>query len=220
MLTILKKFTVLYVEDDPNTQAQVAEILGYFFARVLLARHGMEALELFAEHHIDVLITDYDMPVMDGHHLVREIRRTHPQLPAIIMSSYTDTPKLLNAVKLHLIDYVVKPITYEKLKEVLLLCAQTFHREVAITPHFFYDYTRKACRNEAQEIALTAKESALLELMLSHANRLLSQEFIEYNTPDLHATSLKNILYRLRKKLPKGTLINVKEVGFILHITA
>jgi two-component system, cell cycle sensor histidine kinase and response regulator CckA len=84
--------TVLIVEDEPPIRTVIARVLGNLGYRVLLAGSGSEALTVAADHDgtIDLLVTDVQMPGMQGPDLARRLRATLPGLPVIFMSGFID----------------------------------------------------------------------------------------------------------------------------------
>jgi len=84
--------TVLIVEDQDNVAAVVRGSLQTCGYRILEARHGAEALQLWQEHgaSIQLIITDVVMPVMNGPEFVRRARALHPKIKVLYMSGYTE----------------------------------------------------------------------------------------------------------------------------------
>lgn len=79
--------TVLLVEDEPAIRRLIATSLERAGYRVIEARHGREALELF-DDSIDLLLTDVRLPHVDGHELVRRLREKRPELRVLAISGY------------------------------------------------------------------------------------------------------------------------------------
>jgi signal transduction histidine kinase/DNA-binding NarL/FixJ family response regulator len=105
-----RKSVILYAEDEPFIRDELVEILKMRYHEVLGAANGKEALELMDRYSVDVLITDIQMPVMDGLELISETRKTNPRLPIIVTSAFSDTEYLLSAIDLGVSHYATKPI--------------------------------------------------------------------------------------------------------------
>jgi two-component system, OmpR family, response regulator VanR len=118
-LSYLKNFALLLVEDDEDLIQQFQAILILFFREVFIAKNGTDALDIYDKNQIDMIVTDYVMPLMNGYELTKAIRLTNKNIPIVMMSSYTDQDKLLNAIKLGLVDYLIKPFDYNTLIGVL-----------------------------------------------------------------------------------------------------
>ena len=89
-----------------------------------MAHNGKEALELFQKEPVDIIVTDVEMPLMDGLELLREIRKISPKTRCIILSGYDDFEYARTALKLDVDDYILKPINEEQLKQVLIQAAE------------------------------------------------------------------------------------------------
>lgn len=90
---------ILYVEDHKETSISLYNILSKFCEKVVLANNGVNALRTFeANHNFDLVITDVNMPIMDGLDLVKEIRELDKDIQIYVTSAYKDTkePNLKN----------------------------------------------------------------------------------------------------------------------------
>lgn len=88
-----------------------------------MAHNGKEALEKFQEDPVDILVTDVEMPLMNGLDLIREVRRISPRTRCIILSGYDEFEYARTALKLDVEEYILKPIDEEKLKDALVRAA-------------------------------------------------------------------------------------------------
>ncbi len=114
---------ILIVDDHPNTASMLARALERSAddLDVKIAHSGEEAFELIEENIIDVLITDFILPGISGLELIRKIRREITSGPEyiILMTAYGST-KLTEAVRyLHINDYLVKPVSPEKIESII-----------------------------------------------------------------------------------------------------
>jgi CheY-like chemotaxis protein len=112
---------LLIVDDHPNTAAMLARVLTKFDTPVEIttASGGEEALELIGDQGVDILITDFMMPGVNGLELIEKLKG--PQKPAhIILITAYDTPGLaISARKLNVQDYLVKPVQPEKIRGIV-----------------------------------------------------------------------------------------------------
>jgi len=116
--------SVLYVEDEPATREEVVEILQRRVREVFTARDGSEGLALFRERAPDLVVTDIRMPVMDGLRMARTIREENKGALIIVTTAHSDTPYMLEAIAISVDQYVVKPVSVEKLAGALDKCAE------------------------------------------------------------------------------------------------
>jgi adenylate cyclase len=103
--------TVLVVDDDPLNRAMLSMSLGSLGHQVVEAGNGLDAIERLAEHSIDVVLTDIEMPVMDGYGLL-----THragddrlKAIPFIVISGVDEMASIITCIKLGAEDYLPKP---------------------------------------------------------------------------------------------------------------
>jgi len=113
----LKDITVLYCEDEPQLQEITARFLGKIVKKVYTASNGKEGLDLFWQHRhqIDMVISDIEMPEMDGLEMAHSIKDLIPLIPIIITSAYSTSRYLKDALDLHVDKYLLKPLNFQDL---------------------------------------------------------------------------------------------------------
>jgi len=116
---IAKNFTVLYAEDHTQLRENMEEYLNNFFAKVTLAEDGQKALDLYHKNHYDIVITDIQMPNMNGIQLSENIIKQNPLQEIIIVSAHTDSEFLLDCIALGISGYIVKPVEYDQISLTL-----------------------------------------------------------------------------------------------------
>ncbi|QDF28224.1 EAL domain-containing response regulator [Halarcobacter anaerophilus] len=120
-VSILKNITILYAEDEEALKEITLNILKGFTKKQLVAKNGAEGLELFKqnESEIDLIITDVNMPVMNGLEMIREIKKINPNIPIIVATAFSNTEYLLEAIDIGVDKYVLKPIDMKKLLQLM-----------------------------------------------------------------------------------------------------
>lgn len=220
MNEILKELNVLYVDDDLKACESLEQILSYYFKNVFIAHNGEEALAIYNKKECHFLIVDYDMPIMDEYQFLSKVRDVDEQIPAIIMSSYDDKVKLKNAIKLNLIDYIVKPYELDELQEVLQKVAVRFQSnnffQVEIAPNCFYDKILKQIVSNDTVETLTSFEIKVLEYFIKHKQKVILYEELLDILNSSSQKSLISIIYKINNKFPSKMIQNIKEVGYIL----
>ena len=222
--SVFKSLSILYAEDDLVIRESISRILNMFFKNVFVASDGNEALELYQNNKIDVLMLDYVMPNLDGYQTAKLIREFDKKIPIIIASAYTDKEKLLNAIELNLIKYLEKPILYDDLVKVFN--SVVTHLEdnnllfTKLTKDYYYFFTTKKIVTKEKEIILTKNEILFLELLLDKPNQLISKESIEENVfkESVDENTLRNLVYRLRKKMECDIIVTIKDLGYLIKM--
>ncbi len=122
----LKNLTVLYVEDEDTTRKMCGEFLSRLVGVLVTAKNGAEGLSAYRECKPDIIITDIQMPVMDGFAMVREIRKLDDEksTPIFVMTAFEQLDYLKSSINLGAFEYVVKPVDADKFTESLLECAR------------------------------------------------------------------------------------------------
>lgn len=220
-IDILKSLTILYAEDDLVIQESTSRILKMFFKEVFIANNGNEAIEIYQRYKPNILMLDYVMPNLDGYQTAKLIREINKKIP-IIVSAYTDKDKLLNAIELNLIRYIEKPILYDDLMNVFNSVISSLEEnnllQIKLDEDVFYSFITKKIIKMNEEIILTKNEILFLELLLSKANLLVSKELIENNVFEepVDENTIRNMVYRLRKKLDSKIIVTVKDLGYLI----
>ncbi len=113
----LKNITLLYVEDDQLIREQTNKILTKLFKKVFCAYDGKNGLEIFKEYQneIDVIVTDINMPHLNGLEMIEEINKLQNSIPTIVTTAHTDSNYLINAIDLNVDKYIAKPIQIKDL---------------------------------------------------------------------------------------------------------
>ena len=114
---LLKKYTILYVEDDDVIRTELSSILENFFESVKIASNGKEALRTYLENQddIDIIVSDINMPELNGIEMIKKIREIKDNVPAIFTTAHSDSEFLIEAIKLRVKEYIVKPLDIKKL---------------------------------------------------------------------------------------------------------
>ena len=120
-ISILKNITILYAEDEKSLREITLNILKGFTKKQYVAENGLEGLELFKEHEeeIDLIITDVNMPHMNGLEMIKAIKEINPNIPIIVATAFSNTEYLLEAIDIGVDKYILKPIDMKKLLQIM-----------------------------------------------------------------------------------------------------
>ncbi|MBF0319889.1 MAG: response regulator [Nitrospirae bacterium] len=122
--TILKTLSALYVEDDAAMLDGLAKFMRRRFGDVYLAKNGKEGLELYITHNPDIVITDIEMPVMNGIVMINKILKIKNDQPIIITTAFNDDDHVSNRCV-----NLIKPINVERLIDAIFCCIEGKMRE-------------------------------------------------------------------------------------------
>ena len=119
-LNILNEFNVLYLEDDDSLLNQTRDMLGDFLKNVYAVKTSEEAREVIRQKQVDVIISDILLENENGIDFLRDLKEEKGiYIPAILTTAHTDTKYLLDAIKLKVENYIVKPINLKELLNTL-----------------------------------------------------------------------------------------------------
>jgi len=105
----MKPYDILIVEDDTALSEALCDTLELDGYRVLAANNGVDALSLLNKHEVGLVVSDVQMPVMDGLQLLQNLRQKHEQLPVLLMTAYGTVPRAVEAMQAGAADYLIKP---------------------------------------------------------------------------------------------------------------
>jgi Response regulators consisting of a CheY-like receiver domain and a winged-helix DNA-binding domain len=215
---------ILIVEDDLNTRRLMETILkraGYF---TYTASNGEEALDLIAIQHLDLMIVDLMMPLMDGYELTESLRDAGYDIPILMVSAKQLPEDRKKGFLVGTDDYMIKPVDEEE----MLLRIKALLRRSNISNHHklkigtvVLDYDALTISKNNEEILLPKKEFYLLYKLLSYPNKIftriqLMDEIWGYDTETMDYTVNVHI-NRLRKKFddyPEFEIITIRGLGY------
>jgi len=224
MLKILKKNSILYVEDEPQIQRNIAEYLETYFEKVYLASDGKEGLEMHDKYNPDVLLLDINLPLMDGLSLAKEVREKNNNVKIVIMSAYSEREKLLLATELKLTKYLIKPVANIEFKKTMKLLAKELQLNASyfidLNDNYLWDKEREVLLYNGDVIKFREKEYRFFKLLLENRGQRVSYaEIISEvwsNETEVSLDAIKNQASKMRKKLPKDLIKSVYGLGYVL----
>lgn len=133
-----KNLSILYVEDEDELREQTAQYLKKIFDNVALARDGEEALNHYRNGSFDIVISDIQMPNMNGIELAQKIKELNNEQEIVFVSAYTQANYFLDAIKLEVSDYIIKPMDFAQVNKTLLKISKrikTFQQNIEYKNH-------------------------------------------------------------------------------------
>ena len=117
-----KTLKLLYVEDHREARDAMLQVLNEFFDDITIAFDGEDGLDKFQSNKIDLIITDVNMPKMDGLLMVEKIRSTtttNTKIPVIVLSAFNETDYFLQSIRIGVEGYLLKPIELAQFMNIL-----------------------------------------------------------------------------------------------------
>lgn len=110
---------ILVVDDEENTRLALTRLLSREGYDVKTASNGSEALNQIRNQPVELVITDLNMPVMNGLTFLRELNREHPASNVIMITAYGEVESYLEALNLGAFEYLNKPVKLDELKKLM-----------------------------------------------------------------------------------------------------
>jgi len=114
LIEFTKNLTLLYIEDDEDSREQTLDTLELFFTKIVIAVDGEDGLYKYNSNKIDFIITDINMPKLNGIEMIQKIRKLNQTIPIIIVSAHSDTDFFLDSIKVGVDGYLIKPLESEQ----------------------------------------------------------------------------------------------------------
>ena len=221
-----ENISILVAEDEEELREYLVEYIQLFFKNVYSAKCGQEAYSIYLDKNPNIILSDINMPNLDGLSLISKIREKDIKTKIIIMSAHSDKDKLLRAVELNLVTYLVKPIKIETLKQVLFDTVESIKSSsqiVYLSSDICWSKTENRLYANKEHIVLKERESMLMELLCSNVNKAFSNEEIFHhlytkNDKEYSEYAITSLIKRLRSKLPTNIIYNEYGSGYKIRI--
>ncbi|MDA7818243.1 fused response regulator/phosphatase [Sulfurimonas sp.] len=119
VLEYIKSLTVLCVEDDLTTMLIYQTIFDDLVNKVIYCKNGEEGYSGFLENEVDIIVTDYSMPVLNGIDMIKKIREVNSEIPIILVSSLEDVAVMSEAISLEINSFIRKPVVVSNITNAI-----------------------------------------------------------------------------------------------------
>ncbi len=113
------KLKLLYVEDNIEIRNSTARMLENFFDDITIGVNGKDGLEKFSSKKFDLILSDINMPVMNGLDMIKNIRAIDENIPIIIISAHNETNFKNNALNYNIDYYMIKPTSFNNFTKAI-----------------------------------------------------------------------------------------------------
>ena len=231
------KTRVLLVEDEDLARKTLSFYLNTIFDEVILAKDGAEGLIAIKENfqnneNFDLVITDLNMPNINGMQMIDEILKLLPNQRFIIVSAHKNEEDLLKLINLRVSGYVVKPLNIDnmmdmlqKAKEEVILDKQPIKMKneslIPLNNSYTFDLVNNKLYHHNLIVKLSKKESEILDVLIKNLGTLISVERfkeIVWNDININDSSFRTVMKRLKDKIKDDDfIISHKGYGYIIE---
>jgi len=234
LYNISKNLTVLYIEDDLRLREKTKAMFEQLFKKIDLANDGESGLlqyETFfyeTKNYYDIVITDIQMPKMNGVELASKIITQNKEQKIIVTSAYKDKEDLITFINLGITKFILKPFTTNQIVELLFevignLVEYNKEKEYYLGENLYWNKLFNELNYNGSNIKLSYNETIILNTLISTPNKIFSQFelydlLLSENDRDFSQDSLKSIIKRLRQKIPYDIIQNIYSQGYKITI--
>ena len=228
-----KNFNIIYVEDDEQIRKNLEAIFVDYFKNLYTVHDGKEALETYNKLQndnikVDAIISDINMPKMNGISLLKEIRKLDEDIPFYFTTAYSDENFLLESIKLNVTSYFIKPVEVETLLEKVVKDCQKYNQNQIIQKQ----------KNELERYLHAIDNVAIVSKTDLKGNITFANDFFcelsKYTKDELigkphniirHPDSPKDVFRNLWETIQKGEtwngkIKNLAKDGSVYHVNS
>jgi len=217
-----KNLTLLYVEDNQDAREMTAMILEDFFDTVILAVDGVDGFKKFQENKVDLVITDINMPEMNGIDMCEKIRQINNEVPLIILSAHNEDNYFMQSIQIGINGYILKPIDIDQLTNIISRVVQNYKyaQEARENFHLLEEY--KEATNQSSIVSkadtkgmITYVNEAFCEISGYTREELIGKNHNIVRHPDNPKSIFEEMWHTIRdkKQIWKGVVRNRSKNG-------
>lgn len=216
---------VLVIEDEPKLAANIADAIEESGLSADVAHDGEKGLRLAQEHAYDAVVLDLLLPRLHGLSVLKEIRKTKPKLPVLVLTALDSTAEKIEGLDRGADDYVTKPFVLDellaRLRALLRRGHETVTSAVVSVADLEVDLARRVAVRAGKRLRLTPREYTLLVFLLDRRGTTVTRDQIGRAVVDREFEESSNLIdvlvSGLRSKLGSPPLVHtVRGFGYRL----
>lgn len=226
LIKCTKTLKLLYIEDNIDVQQQTTKMLKSFFVHITVVDNGKIALDAFKKHNtFDLVITDIEMPLLDGISLIESIRKICKKIPIVVLSAHDNKDYYSTTVNYGIDGYILKPYTLDQIIQTLSFIVEKYEFKSnsqnikKLDFDFSWNSELKQLSRNNQTFKLSKNETKLFELFINANGQQISYDKITYHlfdTPEDNIKKIRNIITRLKMKLGYDLFETIYSHGYSL----
>tara|TARA_B100001063_G_scaffold246563_1_gene286319 strand:- start:1210 stop:1920 length:711 start_codon:yes stop_codon:yes gene_type:complete len=227
---------VLLVEDEDVARKTLAFYLNTIFDEVVLACDGEEGFSILKENidndkTFDLVLTDLNMPNVDGMGMIDLIREVIPNQRFIIVSAHKNEEDLLKLINLRVLGYFLKPLNIDNMMEMLKKAKEEVLEDkkesninknlVTLNKTYTYDLSSDKLYNNESIVKLSKKELDILQVLIKSIGEVISVEKFKeavWNDINTNDSAFRTVMKRLKDKvIDDDFIVSHKGYGYIIE---
>ena len=203
MISFSKKLKVLYVEDNDAARKSTHTMLYELFGDIILAKDGEDGFSKFKENNVNLIITDLNMPKLNGIEMIAKIRELDNKIPILILTAYNESDYFIETIKHGIDGYLLKPIIFNQFLDVILKIIEFLKLEEENKN--YRESLEEMVLAQTQKIETQKKE---LEKSLEIKTKFLSNMTHEMKTPLHHIMGFSELFNQTQITKKQKTYID------------
>jgi len=215
----LKQLKILIVEDESSIAQLLYDAVADYFKECRMATNGYEAIISHDLYDYDIIITDINMPHMDGLEMTKKLKLINPDLPIIVLSAYSDTQRLLDAIDLGVIKYFIKPFDPDELLDYLVKISSKLVNTnvIRLKDNFIYNFQTKKLYLNEEIVNLSVREQKFIDALVKNHNDIVTEDDLKmliWQDESVNKERIRTFVKRVRQKTSRGLIKNVPTRGY------
>ncbi len=219
-----QKLKLLYVEDNQEAREATISIFEEFFSEIIVSVDGQDGYEKFNDNQdtIDIIITDINMPKLNGIEMIQKIKKINEDIPILILSAYNNSEFFIDSIQLGVEGYILKPIDINQFMIVL----KKVTKKIQIKKNLIYSQQLlNQYKDAVDESAIVSKTN--IKGIITYVNKefcnisgytedeLMGKNHNIVRHPDMPSSAFKDLWHTIKelKQTWKGTVQNKKKDG-------
>jgi len=229
MIEYAKNLTLLYVEDNQDAREMTSIILEDFFGEVILGVDGVDGFQKFQQHSIDLVITDINMPNMNGIEMCEKIREIDNDIPLIVLSAHNEDTYFMQSIQIGINGYILKPIDIEHLTNLINRVVQNQKYAKEAKENFFLLEEYKEAVDQSSIVSkadqkgiITHVNDAFCEISGYTKEELIGKNHNIVRHPDNPKSIFEDMWHTIRdkKQIWKGVVRNRAKNGKSYYVNS
>jgi len=214
---------LLYVEDNQAAREATLLIFNEFFNHIVVGVDGQDGVEKFQKNKIDIIITDINMPRLNGLEMTKQIRSLNKDVPILVLSAYNESGFFMDSIKLGVDGYLLKPIDMGQFIEALkkIISKIEITKEVHLL-HQYQDITDLSTIVSKTNLDgnITYVNEAYCKLSKYSSEELLGQSYTILRHPSVDSQIYKELWQTIKEKkeIWRGVLKNITKDGNTFYL--
>jgi DNA-binding response OmpR family regulator len=213
----LKELKVLLVEDEENIARLLKDAIGDNFHSFIVAKDGIDGIELFLKIKPDIVITDINMPRLDGLDMSKKLKEINSNIPIIILSAFSEKEKLFGAIDVGVTKYFLKPFDPDELLDYIDSISSKFgNKLIELEDGFVFNKITNSLYKNDRYVALSKNEIKFFCLLLVNQDTVLDDKTIKTSLwdKDVSDERVRTFIRRIRAKTSRNLIKNIKGLGY------